>query len=91
MKGHEAEARRYTHTHSGTVVLKNYKLSKELGSGAFGKIYLATCLNNQEQTVAVKLEDVQTKSPQLSYEYKLYRYLQNNSDKDNGLPKVFFR
>jgi hypothetical protein len=49
------------------TVLKNYKLSKELGSGAFGKIFLAASLSNPDQYFAVKLEDANTKSPQLFY------------------------
>lgn len=69
------------------TVLKNYKLSKELGSGAFGKIFLATSLSNPDKYFAVKLEDANTKSPQLFYEHKLYRYL-NNDDKDHGIPRV---
>ncbi len=39
-----------------------YKLSKKLGSGAFGEIYLATDLNNNSD-VAVKLEKTSTKHP----------------------------
>ena len=69
------------------IVLKNYKLSKELGSGAFGKIFLAVNINSPDQFFAVKLEDANTKSPQLFYEHKLYRYL-NNDDKDHGIPRV---
>ena len=49
------------------IVLKIYKLTKELGSGAFGKIYLAINTNNPDQFLAIKLEDANTKSPQLFY------------------------
>lgn len=51
---------------------KQYKLTKKLGSGAFGEIYLA--LKNKEE-YAVKLERVNCKFPQVFFEAKLYNYL----------------
>ena len=42
-----------------------------LGSGSFGDIYLGTNMTTGEE-VAIKLESVKTKHPQLLYESKIY-------------------
>jgi casein kinase 1 len=52
----------------------NYRLSRKLGCGAFGDIYHGTNIRTNEE-VAIKLEPVRTKHPQLLYETKLYRIL----------------
>jgi serine/threonine protein kinase len=46
------------------TVGKYYKLTKKLNSGSFGEIYLAINLMNNRE-VAVKLEPLKTKHPQL--------------------------
>jgi len=51
-----------------------YRLGRKVGSGSFGDIYLGTNITNQEE-VAIKLESVKTKHPQLFYEAKLYKIL----------------
>ncbi len=51
-----------------------YRLSRKLGCGAFGDIYHGTNIRTNEE-VAIKLEPVRTKHPQLLYETKLYRIL----------------
>jgi len=48
-----------------------YKLTRKLGSGAFGEIFHGINLKTNEQ-YAIKLEPISTKHPQLSYEAKLY-------------------
>ncbi len=50
---------------------KTFKLTKKLGSGAFGEIFHGYNLKTNME-VAVKLEPVTTKHPQLFYECKLY-------------------
>lgn len=60
-----------------------YRLSRKLGSGAFGDIYHGTNIKTNEE-VAIKLEPVRTKHPQLLYETKLYRILQGGV----GIPNV---
>eukprot|EP00331_Platyophrya_macrostoma_P031444 CAMPEP_0176452298 /NCGR_PEP_ID=MMETSP0127-20121128/28443_1 /TAXON_ID=938130 /ORGANISM="Platyophrya macrostoma, Strain WH" /LENGTH=70 /DNA_ID=CAMNT_0017840707 /DNA_START=40 /DNA_END=248 /DNA_ORIENTATION=+ len=58
---------------------KTYKLTRKLGSGAFGEIFHGINLKTNEE-VAVKLEHANTKHPQLAYEAKLYQYIaQDNS------------
>jgi serine/threonine protein kinase len=39
-----------------------YKLSRKLGSGAFGDVYLGTNIKTNEE-VAIKLEPVKSKHP----------------------------
>ena len=69
---------------------KTFKLTKKLGSGAFGEIFHAINMKTNEE-VAVKLENTSTKSPQLFYEAKLYQYLLNdNSVVDRGIPNVYY-
>jgi len=51
-----------------------YRLGRKVGNGSFGEIYLGTNITSGEE-VAVKLESVRTKHPQLLYESKIYRIL----------------
>jgi len=83
---------------SNTINLENreirvagrYKLSKKIGSGAFGDIYVGTaemlltmisyCSFVAEdilssKLVAVKIEHKSSAHPQLEYEAKVYKYL----------------
>ncbi|PAA70226.1 hypothetical protein BOX15_Mlig023983g1 [Macrostomum lignano] len=60
-----------------------YRLGRKIGSGSFGDIYLGTDVTNGEE-VAIKLECVRTKHPQLHIESKIYRMLQGGI----GVPVV---
>ncbi|KAJ6794626.1 casein kinase 1-like protein 2 isoform X1 [Iris pallida] len=60
-----------------------FRLGRKIGSGSFGEIYLGTNVQTNEE-VAIKLENVKTKHPQLLYESKLYRILQGGT----GIPNV---
>ncbi|KAK9766051.1 serine/threonine protein kinase, variant 2 [Basidiobolus ranarum] len=51
-----------------------YKLGRKIGSGSFGEIYLGTNIITGEE-VAVKLEPVKARHPQLEYESKVYKSL----------------
>jgi serine/threonine protein kinase len=44
---------------------KRYRLGRKIGSGSFGDIYLGTNMTTGEE-VAIKLESVKTKHPQVS-------------------------
>lgn len=54
---------------------KKYRLGRKIGSGSFGDVYLGTDVTTGED-VAIKLERIRAKHPQLLYESKLYRVLQ---------------
>jgi serine/threonine protein kinase len=51
-----------------------YRLGKKIGSGSFGDIYLGITVTTGEE-VAIKLESVKSRHPQLLYESKIYRIL----------------
>ncbi|KAJ1955798.1 serine/threonine protein kinase [Dispira parvispora] len=51
-----------------------YKLGRKIGSGSFGEIYLGTNVVTNED-VAVKLENIKARHPQLEYEAKIYKNL----------------
>ncbi|KAG0676347.1 serine/threonine protein kinase [Pichia californica] len=53
---------------------RKYRLSKKIGSGSFGDIYLGTNIISGEE-VAIKLESIRAKHPQLEYEAKVYKAL----------------
>ncbi|KAJ1984283.1 serine/threonine protein kinase [Dimargaris verticillata] len=55
-------------------IANRYKLGRKIGSGSFGEIYLGTNIASGED-VAVKLELVKAKHPQLEYEAKIYKNL----------------
>jgi casein kinase 1 len=60
-----------------------YRLGRKIGSGSFGDIYVGTNMNSGEE-VALKLESIKSKHPQLIYESKIYKLLQGSQ----GIPTV---
>ena len=62
-----------------------YKLAERLGCGAFGEIYAATN-GLTGQKVAVKLEPVHAKHPQLEYEARVYERMSGKI----GIPRVYY-
>ncbi|KAJ8899325.1 hypothetical protein K2173_018299 [Erythroxylum novogranatense] len=60
-----------------------FRLGRKIGSGSFGELYLGVNVQTGEE-VAVKLETVKTKHPQLHYESKLYMLLQGGT----GIPHL---
>ncbi|KAG6794916.1 casein kinase I [Apis laboriosa] len=65
------------------IVGGKYRLLRKIGSGSFGDIYLGINISNGEE-VAVKLESVRARHPQLLYESKLYRILHGGV----GIPHI---
>jgi len=71
------------------IIDKTYKITQKLGNGSFGDIYHATNLKDNSE-VAVKLEPLSSKQPQLEFEASLYQYLyKKNSTIYKGLPHVY--
>jgi len=64
-------------------VARKFRIGPKIGSGSFGEIYAGTNVHTGEE-VAIKLEPLKTKHPQLLYESKLYRVLQGGY----GIPGV---
>ncbi len=69
-------------TKSEFIVGGKYRLVRKIGSGSFGDIYLGINISNGDE-VAVKLEALKARHPQLLYESKLYKILQGGI----GIPK----
>ncbi|CAI9107600.1 OLC1v1006991C1 [Oldenlandia corymbosa var. corymbosa] len=65
------------------VVGGKFKMGRKIGSGSFGELYLGVNIQNGEE-VAIKLEPVKTKHPQLHYESKIYMLLQGGT----GVPNL---
>ena len=65
---------------SDFIVGGKYRLVRKIGSGSFGDIYLGINITNGEE-VAVKLESIKARHPQLLYESKLYKILQGKKMK----------
>ncbi|XP_010522472.1 PREDICTED: casein kinase 1-like protein 8 [Tarenaya hassleriana] len=65
------------------VVAGKYKLGRKLGSGSFGELFLGVNVQTGEE-VAVKMEPVRARHPQLQYESKLYMLLQGGT----GIPHL---
>lgn len=63
-----------------------WRLKSKIGSGSFGDIYLGVNVVTNEE-VAVKLENVNSRHPQLQHEYRLYRTLHSKGNAP-GIPSV---
>lgn len=62
-----------------------FQVARKIGSGSFGDIHVGTDQQTGEE-VAIKLESVKTKQPQLLHEAKVYRMLAGG----RGVPKVYW-
>lgn len=67
-------------------VANKYRLGRKIGSGSFGEIYHGVHIATGDQ-VAIKLEPVKTRHPQLLYESRLYKILSQNGNAV-GIPQV---
>lgn len=65
------------------IVGGKYRLGRKIGSGSFGDIYLGTNVTSSEE-VAIKLECVKAKHPQLHIEAKFYKMMQSGV----GIPAI---
>lgn len=76
-----------TANHGISMVGPNIKVIKKIGSGNFGDIYLGR--DRVKRTdVAIKLEQLKSRAPQLHLEFKFYRLLAVSSNKPHGFPHV---
>ncbi|XP_060521703.1 casein kinase I-like isoform X2 [Cylas formicarius] len=65
-------------------VLEFCRVGKKIGNGNFGELRLGKNLYNNEH-VAIKLEPLKSRAPQLHLEYRFYKML----GQQEGIPKVF--
>ena len=68
---------------------KIYKIEKKIGIGAFGIVYAGINTENQ-QRIAIKLEDASSKVPQLLFEARLYYHMHNDILPNKVLPHVYY-
>ncbi|XP_042863954.1 casein kinase I-like isoform X2 [Penaeus japonicus] len=71
----------------------NFRVGKKIGCGNFGELRLGKNLYNNEH-VAIKLEPIKAKAPQLHLEYRFYRMLdavgENEKQRVEGIPKIYY-
>lgn len=75
-------------TSGGTQLMvgPNYRVGKKIGCGNFGELRLGKNLYTNEH-VAIKLEPMKTRAPQLHLEYRFYKQIGNQVE---GVPQVFY-
>uniref|UniRef100_A0A8C2PU99 non-specific serine/threonine protein kinase n=1 Tax=Cyprinus carpio TaxID=7962 RepID=A0A8C2PU99_CYPCA len=77
---------RGTGTTSGVLMVgPNFRVGKKIGCGNFGELRLGKNLYTNEY-VAIKLEPIKSRAPQLHLEYRFYKQLGNSE----GVPQVFY-
>lgn len=70
------------------MVGPNFKVGKKIGCGNFGELRLGKNLYNNEH-VAVKLELMKSKAPQLHLEYRFYKILGSHGNYITLINKLF--
>ncbi|RXM95606.1 Casein kinase I isoform gamma-1 [Acipenser ruthenus] len=74
-------------TSSGVLMVgPNFRVGKKIGCGNFGELRLGKNLYTNEY-VAIKLEPIKSRAPQLHLEYRFYKQLGSTAE---GLPQVFY-
>lgn len=61
------------------MVGPNFRVGKKIGCGNFGELRLGKNLYNNEH-VAIKMEPMKAKAPQLHLEYRFYKLLGSNGN-----------
>lgn len=78
---------RHSVTSSSNVLMvgPNFRVGKKIGCGNFGELRLGKNLYNNEH-VAIKMEPMKSKAPQLHLEYRFYKLLGTHE----GIPEVYY-
>jgi len=62
-----------------------FSVGRKLGSGSFGEVRIGKNIESNQQ-VAIKLEPVRTRTPQLLLEYRIYELIEGGE----GIPKAYW-
>ncbi|XP_050357670.1 casein kinase I isoform X4 [Nymphalis io] len=65
------------------LIINKYRIIRRIGGGSFGEIFLGINVANGEE-VAVKIESIKARHPQLLYESRVYKMLQGGI----GIPHI---
>ncbi|XP_030043917.1 casein kinase I isoform X1 [Microcaecilia unicolor] len=84
--GHSSRPSSSTTSSGVLMVGPNFRVGKKIGCGNFGELRLGKNLYTNEY-VAIKLEPVKSRAPQLHLEYRFYKQLSSAAE---GLPQVFY-
>ncbi|XP_036325265.1 casein kinase I isoform X9 [Rhagoletis pomonella] len=71
------------------MVGPNFRVGKKIGCGNFGELRLGKNLYNNEH-VAIKMEPMKSKAPQLHLEYRFYKLLGSHDECPEGIPRVYY-
>uniref|UniRef100_H2QEV4 non-specific serine/threonine protein kinase n=1 Tax=Pan troglodytes TaxID=9598 RepID=H2QEV4_PANTR len=81
--GRSSHGIRSSGTSSGVLMVgPNFRVGKKIGCGNFGELRLGKNLYTNEY-VAIKLEPIKSRAPQLHLEYRFYKQL-------SGVPQVYY-
>jgi len=76
-------------TSTGVLMVgPNFRVGKKIGCGNFGELRLGKNLYNNEH-VAIKMEPMKSKAPQLHLEYRFYKLLGSHENCPEGIPRVY--
>lgn len=68
------------------LLLNRFRLGEPIGNGAFGQVFVGYDTSKDNREVAIKLEKIAAKHPQLRFEAKVYNELRNQP----GVPKLIY-
>ena len=80
-----AQSRSASSSSSVLMVGPNFRVGKKIGCGNFGELRLGKNLYTNEH-VAIKLEPMKSKAPQLHLEYRFYKQLGSRE----GMPEIYY-
>ncbi|KFV74094.1 Casein kinase I isoform gamma-2, partial [Struthio camelus australis] len=91
--GRSSHGSRSAGTNSGVLMVgPNFRVGKKIGCGNFGELRLGKNLYTNEY-VAIKLEPIKSRAPQLHLEYRFYKQLGNAAlapSLAEGIPQVYY-